>query len=58
LATRVSGERVRRVDLLSPDDARVRISGEMRAVLAPAERRQVDYWNPETVGQVLFNRWD
>lgn len=46
------------LDWLSPDDARVRITGEMLAVLAPAERRQVRYWAPETVGEVLFNRWD
>ena len=46
------------VDWLSPDDARVRITGDMLAVLASAERRQVSDWAPATVGEVLFNRWD
>jgi hypothetical protein len=28
------------------------------ALLGKAELEQVRYWNPESVGQILFNHWD
>jgi hypothetical protein len=26
--------------------------------LAPAEWKQIDYWKPRTIGDVVFNWWD
>lgn len=28
------------------------------AQLAPADRKQVEYWKPRTIGQLAFNWWD
>ena len=34
------------------------LSEEMCQHLAPAERKQVDYWRPAFVGELIFNFWD
>jgi hypothetical protein len=34
------------------------LSKEMCQHLAPAERKQVDYWRPACVGELMFNFWD
>lgn len=26
--------------------------------LGPEELEQIRYWNPQTVGEILFNTWD
>ncbi|MBC7881149.1 MAG: hypothetical protein H7Y37_07420 [Anaerolineae bacterium] len=28
------------------------------ALLGKAEREQVNYWKPDTIGKILFNHWD
>jgi hypothetical protein len=54
LARLLSGE----FTVLSGVDAAAPLSTELLANLGPAERTQIDYWNPERVGDVIFNWWD
>lgn len=44
--------------ILSPEALRAPLTPPALAELAPAELEQVAYWNPATVGEVLFNLWD
>jgi hypothetical protein len=34
------------------------LTPEQRRRLAPAEREQIEYWQPRRVGDVVFNFWD
>jgi hypothetical protein len=34
------------------------ITDDDLAQLAPADRKQVEYWKPRTIGQIAFNWWD
>jgi len=44
--------------IATPDALRRRLEpGDLEA-LRPVERKQVRYWGPETIGDVLYNRWD
>lgn len=31
---------------------------DLSGALSPEEREQIRYWNPQTVGEILFNGWD
>lgn len=31
---------------------------ETESILNSAELEQIDRWNPETIGQIIFNNWD
>ena len=31
---------------------------EMCGELAPEDLEQIRYWNPQTVGEIVFNTWD
>ena len=30
----------------------------LRGELSPEELEQIYYWNPQTVGEIVFNTWD
>jgi hypothetical protein len=34
------------------------LSSDLLADLAPSERREITYWKPARVGEVVFNSWD
>jgi hypothetical protein len=40
------------------EELEVPVSAEACQDLSPAEQRQVDYWRPRCLGQVIFNSWD
>lgn len=44
--------------LLSQDELQTDLSRVDLSALSRAELRQVDYWQPQTVGALLFNHWD
>ena len=33
-------------------------TAELYSELSPAELEQIDYWEPEKVGHIIFNQWD
>lgn len=45
------------VRLLSPDELTQDWRGLCRE-LSPEEQKQIRYWNPQTVGEIIFNIWD
>lgn len=45
------------VYFLSPDE----LNQDWRGLceeLSPEEQEQIHYWNPQTVGEIIFNTWD
>ena len=44
--------------ILTPGQLNRALSDTDLTALSNDERRQVDYWNPDTVGALLFNHWD
>lgn len=44
--------------LLGPEVLDLPLSAADTTALAKAEWTQIRYWQPETVGQTLFNSWD
>lgn len=51
-------EKAGRYTVMSPDELRRKITEEDLASLCKAEREQVKYWNPSTIGELIFNHWD
>lgn len=45
------------VYFLSPDELNQDWRGLCRE-LSPEEQEQIHYWNPQTVGEIIFNTWD
>lgn len=45
------------VYFLSPDELNQDWRGLCRE-LSPEEQEQIRYWNPRTVGEIIFNAWD
>ena len=45
------------VYFLSPDELNQDWRGLCRE-LSPEEQAQIHYWNPRTVGEIIFNTWD
>lgn len=43
--------------LISPPDW-LQLSDDPVWVLSPEELEQIRYWNPQTVGEIIFNTWD
>lgn len=44
--------------LLSPSLLERSIDVVLLDALAPAEQEQLRYWQPNTIGEILFNFWD
>jgi hypothetical protein len=44
--------------LLRAEELRLPLEQVDLSRLDPAERRQIAYWSPETLGELLFNYWD
>lgn len=44
--------------VLFPEELESPVSDEACKELSPAEQRQVKYWRPSCLGQVIFNFWD
>ncbi len=44
--------------ILSASEAREPVTDEASRLLSPAELRQIRYWRPRCIGEVVFNRWD
>ncbi|PSR67685.1 hypothetical protein C8258_14700 [Nocardia sp. MDA0666] len=47
-----------RFEVLSRHDLSRPLAGFDLSELGTAELEQVRYWNPHTLGEVTFNRWD
>ena len=47
----------RTVQFLSPDELNQDWHG-LCGELSPEELKQIRYWNPQTVGEIIFNTWD
>ena len=45
------------VRFLSPSEL-TRDWHDLRGELSPEELDQIHYWNPQTVGEIVFNTWD
>ena len=45
------------VRFLSPSEL-TRDWHDLRGELSPEELEQIHYWNPQTVGEIVFNTWD
>ena len=45
------------VRFLSPSEL-IRDWHDLRGELSPEELDQIHYWNPQTVGEIVFNTWD
>lgn len=45
------------VRFLSPDELNQNWRG-LCGELSPEELEQIRYWNPQTVGEIIFNTWD
>ena len=45
------------VRFLSPSEL-TRDWHDLRGELAPEDLEQICYWNPQTVGEIVFNTWD
>lgn len=45
------------VHFLSPDELNQDWRG-LCGELSPEEQEQIRYWNPQTVGEIIFNTWD
>lgn len=45
------------VYFLSPDELNQDWRGLCKE-LSPEEQEQIHYWNPQTVGEIIFNTWD
>lgn len=45
------------VRFLSPSEL-IRDWHDLRGELSPEELEQIHYWNPQTVGEIVFNTWD
>lgn len=43
---------------LTADEARQAVTVAMTTGLTEEERREIAYWKPPTVGEVVFNHWD
>ena len=43
---------------LTADEARREPSDSTTAELTEEERREIAYWKPATIGEVVFNQWD
>ncbi len=44
--------------VMSTSEAGQRVTAEACRLLGPAELKQLHYWRPRTIGEVVFNRWD
>lgn len=45
------------VRFLSPSEL-TRVWHDLCGELSPEELEQIHYWNPQTVGEIVFNTWD
>ena len=45
-------------EALTPDALDTPVSRADLSLLDPAEHRQIRYWRPATIGEILFNYWD
>lgn len=43
---------------LTADEAARSVSSSVLTELTAEERREITYWKPQTVGEVVFNHWD
>jgi hypothetical protein len=46
------------LQVLTAEQLNAPLSPADLADLGPAERKQIAYWQPNTIGELLFNFWD
>jgi hypothetical protein len=47
-----------RYTVLNPSELSTPITENVICALSEAERREIRYWKPEAIGEIIFNSWD